>query len=242
MSAIVLLLESESKISGSGKLALTDIRRLVFDRLNTGGKKLNAQELRNAQNPGPFNDAIIDLSRYRLFTDVFGIPAYTEKNPEEVYVNPVRQKNNLYNTMRDCELVLRYFALKDSENIRGSMKAMLDRAMDLRLTSDQAEIAKKEFREQFQFLYDLFRGKPFAVPLLDGREKVSAAIYDSAMVAANKNWSRRHEILANQERVNLRMSKALENSNEYEVLIGRGNTADSVKARIELLETILLAS
>lgn len=198
ISAIVLLMESELEISGHGTLALTDIRRLVFDRLNTGGMKLNAQELRNAQNPGPFNDAIVELSRYSLFTEVFGIPAYTEKDPEDYYINPERQKNSLYSTMKDCELVLRYFALRDPDNIRGSMKSMLDRAMEVRLTPDQADLAKKEFREQFKFLYDLFGKNPFAVPSrVDGRERVSAAIYDAAMVAANRNWLHRDEIAKN---------------------------------------------
>lgn len=198
ISAIVLLMESESEISGQGTLALTDIRRLVFDRLNTGGMKLNAQELRNAQNPGPFNDAIVELSRYSLFTEVFGIPAYTEKDPEDYYINPERQKNNLYSTMKDCELVLRYFALRDPDNIRGSMKSMLDRAMEARLTPGEADLAKKEFKEQFKFLYDLFEKNPFAVPSrADGRERVSAAIYDAAMVAANRNWLHRDEIVKN---------------------------------------------
>lgn len=243
ISAIVLLMESESEISGHGTLALTDIRRLVFDRLNTGGMKLNAQELRNAQNPGPFNDAIVELSRYSLFTEVFGIPAYTEKDPEDYYINPERQKNSLYSTMKDCELVLRYFALRDPDNIRGSMKSMLDRAMEVRLTPDQADLAKKEFREQFKFLYDLFGKNPFAVPSrVDGRERVSAAIYDAAMVAANRNWLHRDEIAKNRGKVVSRMKEAIDSDVEYEVLIGRGNTAESVKDRIDLLQKILLAS
>ncbi|MBK5945628.1 hypothetical protein CCR83_03975 [Rhodobacter veldkampii DSM 11550] len=243
ISAIVLLMESESEISGQGTLALTDIRRLVFDRLNTGGMKLNAQELRNAQNPGPFNDAIVELSRYSLFTEVFGIPAYTEKDPEDYYINPERQKNNLYSTMKDCELVLRYFALRDPDNIRGSMKSMLDRAMEVRLTPEKADLAKKEFREQFKFLYDLFGKNPFAVPSrADGRERVSAAIYDAAMVAANRNWLRRDEIVKNRDKVISRMKEVIDSGVEYEVLIGRGNTAESVKDRIDLLQKILLAS
>lgn len=243
ISAIVLLMESESEISGQGTLALTDIRRLVFDRLNTGGMKLNAQELRNAQNPGPFNDAIVELSRYSLFTEVFGIPAYTEKDPEDYYINPERQKNSLYSTMKDCELVLRYFALRDPDNIRGSMKSMLDRAMEVRLTPDQADLAKKEFREQFKFLYDLFGKNPFAVPSrVDGRERVSAAIYDAAMVATNRNWLHRDEIAKNRGKVISRMKEAIDSDVEYEVLIGRGNTAESVKDRIDLLQKILRAS
>ena len=99
ISAIVLLMESESEKPAQGKLSRTDIRRLVFDRLNTGGMKLNPHEIRNSLNPGSFNDAIIRLSRVRLFTNVFGIPAYTENDIEDFYENPKRQKNSLYSSM-----------------------------------------------------------------------------------------------------------------------------------------------
>ena len=55
----------------------------------------------------------LSLSREKTFTTIFNIPAY-ELNSDGNEVNLVsRQKNNLFATMRDCELVLRYFALKD---------------------------------------------------------------------------------------------------------------------------------
>ena len=41
VAAIILLLESETTEHSSGNLTLTDIRRFIFDRLNTGGTKLN---------------------------------------------------------------------------------------------------------------------------------------------------------------------------------------------------------
>src|SRR5262249_3080686 len=143
LSAIVLLLESEPG-RVPGHLSLTDIRRFIFDRLNTGGTKLNPQEIRNALNPGAFNKVIIDLTRNLQFTRVFGIPNYIEADPNDYYENPDRQKNSLYSTMGDCQLVLRYFALKDPENIRGSMKSMLDRAMDTDITEQQGDTFKAE--------------------------------------------------------------------------------------------------
>jgi hypothetical protein len=241
LSAIVLLMESESERPTQGKLSLTDIRRLVFDRLNTGGMKLNSQELRNAQNPGPLNDAIILLSRYDLFTEVFGIPPYTEKNPDDYYINPERQKNNLYNSMKDCELVLRYFALKDSSNIRGSMKAMLDRAMEVRLTPQQALEAQEEYKCRFEFLYKLFDQRPFVLKSrTDGKERVSAAVYDAAMVALNRVWNRQIEIAADKAGVIQRMRSSNATESQYEVLVGRGNTADSIRDRLDLMQSILL--
>ena len=99
LSAIVLLLESETSESSSKALTLTDIRRFVFDRLNTGGTKLNSQEIRNALNPGDFNKTLIEITRLPLFTKVFDIPPYIETDPNDYYENPDRQKNNLYASM-----------------------------------------------------------------------------------------------------------------------------------------------
>jgi hypothetical protein len=241
LSAIVLLLESESERPAQGKLSLTDIRRLVFDRLNTGGMKLNSQELRNAQNPGPFNETVIALSRYDLFTEVFGIPAYTEANPEDYYINPERQKNSLYSSMKDCELVLRYFALKDSGNIRGSMKAMLDRAMEVRMSQEQAAGAEQDYKSRFSFLYNLFNSKPFILrSSTDAKERVSAAVYDAAMVAADRLRGRWDDIVADKVNVLERMTAANATPARYEILVGRGNTAESVRDRIDLMKNILI--
>jgi len=243
LSAVVLLLESESERPAQGKLSIADIRRLVFDRLNTGGMKLNAQELRNAQNPGALNESIVSLSRYDLFTSVFGIPPYTEENPEDYYINPDRQKNTLYNSMKDCELVLRYFALKDVNNIRGSMKAMLDRAMENQISRDQANDLEINYKSRFSFLHELFDGQPFVIrSAKDGREIVSAAVYDAAMVAIDQLWEQRQIITGDKEGVKARLSTANADAKNYDILVGRGNTAEFVRLRIDLLKNILLPS
>lgn len=242
ISAIVLLLESEAEKT-QGRLTLTDIRRFIFDRLNTGGTKLNPQEIRNALNTGDFNKVIIDLTRFKLFTDVFDIPPYIETDPNEYYENPQRQKNILYSTMGDCQLVLRYFALRDEGNIRGSMKSMLDRAMECKATKDEGEALKLEFMERFTFLYDLFEGAPFALPPDDkGHVRVSAAIYDAAMVAINDLWAIRGDILNDAIEVRKRMLEATGDTTKMSVLTGQGNTAKAVKDRINLLRQIFRPS
>lgn len=240
ISAIVLLMESESEKIAEGSLSRTDIRRLVFDRLNTGGMKLNPQEIRNALNPGPFNEAIIRLSRMKLFTDVFGIPAYTENDVKDFYENPARQKNSLYSSMRDCELILRYFALKDDENIRGSMKSMLDRAMEVEFSQEQADAAEKEFSILFEFCFDLFDGRPFEISA-SGEEKstVSAALYDACMVAAGRLVDSLAEIIADKDNIQQRLADAVQDEDQYEIIVGRGNTAEAVRDRINLLHNIL---
>ncbi|WP_206201827.1 hypothetical protein, partial [Pseudomonas viridiflava] len=109
------------------------------------------------------------------------IPPYVESEPKDYYENPERQKNTLYASMGDCQLVLRYFALRDEDNIRGSMKSMLDRAMASRVkvTEDHAEALGEEFNEVLSAAVEIFGPKPFLLPADDkGRRRISSALYD----------------------------------------------------------------
>lgn len=238
LSAIVLLLESDSD-GAQSKLSMTDIRRFIFDRLNTGGTKLNPQEIRNALNPGPLNFGIIELTRGGVFTTIFDIPPYVETDPNDYYENPQRQKNALYSSMADCQLVLRYFELKDGENIRGSMKSMLDRAMEKTLDHGEVVMLKVEYTTRLTFLFELFNRKPFLLPPDEkGRERVSAALYDSSMVAINDVWSERDQVLADADGVRSRLAETLADPQQLPILTGQGNTAQAVRDRIALMKKI----
>lgn len=241
LSAIVLLLESDSEKTAAERLTLTDIRRFIFDRLNTGGTKLNQQEIRNALHPGHFNKMLIDLTRFTEFTRVFDIPPYTEADPNEYYENEERQKNSLYATMGDCQIVLRYFALRDHQNIRGSMKSMLDRTMQegTKISADVARELATEFKERFLFLFQLFDGEPFLLlPDEKKRVRVSAALYDAAMVAINNLWPHQEKIMADKNGVQMRLNAALGKPESAIIVTGRGNTAQAVRDRIALLELV----
>jgi hypothetical protein len=218
---------------------MTDIRRFIFDRLNTGGTKLNPQEIRNALNPGYFNDLIIEITRDKIFTEVFDIPQYTETNPNDYYESPLRQKNLLYSTMGDCQLVLRYFALKDDTNVRGSMKSILDRAMQRKITKDEADSLKIEYLERFYFLYDVFEHKPFRLPADEkGHERISASIYDGSMVAIDQLWGFQTEIRQDQDNVRVRMQAAMRDASQLGILTGQGNSANAIRERISLIKSI----
>ena len=241
LSAIVLLLESE--LASGSAISIADIRRFVFDRLNTGGTRLNPQEIRNAIYPGNFNRALVEMSRLQVFTDVFEIPSYTEADPNDYYENEQRQKNTLYATMGDLQLVLRYFALRDEENIRGSMKSMLDRAMEVRvdMTNDDANSARAEFESRFALLDRLFDGRPFRLqPDEHGRTRISAALYDASMVALQRSWERKADIEADKNAIQTRLGKALSNNDKQALLTGQANTAQAVRDRIAFMGSILL--
>jgi hypothetical protein len=243
LSAIVLLLESDSERDPENKFTIVDIRRFIFDRLNTGGTKLNAQEIRNAIYPSPFNKAIVELARNEVFTDIFNIPPYVETNPNDYYENPARQKNALYASMGDCQLVLRYFALRDSRNIRSSMKSMLDRAMEdrMQLSIDTVADLKREFVDNLTKARDIFGPKPFYLPPDEkGRVRISAALYDATLVAIQRQSKNSSIFSAKASSIKERLAKEFKNTDSGPILTGQGNTAQAVKDRIELLEKILL--
>lgn len=245
LSAIVLLLESDSEKSSDNNFSITDIRRFVFDRLNTGGTKLNAQEIRNAIFPGEFNKIIVNLTRNNIFTNIFGIPAYTESDPVEYYENPLRQKNTLFSSMGDCQLVLRYFALRDDANIRGSMKAMLDRAMSERVSISQEEAAElsEEYETRIELAFEIFGPKPFLLPPDEkGRTRLSAALYDASMVALNRLYVNKAALVSRKETIKDRLAEILMQPARVHILTGQGNTAQAVRERISLIEKIMTES
>lgn len=79
--------------------SIPEVKYEVFYRLNTGGIKLNAQEIRNSAFSGNLNDLIVKLSQTDEFYDLLGI----KNKPDSRY----------FKEMKDAELVTRYFAFRD---------------------------------------------------------------------------------------------------------------------------------
>lgn len=221
-----------------------DVRKLVFERLNTGGAHLTRQELRNCLNPGALNDLIIELSSDQLFTDIWGIPAHKNR----VYVHGktaiALRRNKLYSRMQDCELVLRFFALRDRENIKGSVRSMLDRCIEDGLTASADEILalKSDFRTRLDLAWRTFGGNVFRYRNEQNKWKPSIPLYDAVMVALDTLWGASDRILAEKAKVVQAVDALLSKKAAYEVIIGRPNTATAVKKRIDLLIKVMKAA
>ena len=232
VSAIVLLLESDQAYPGILDVRPNDLRRHVFGRLNTGGVNLNPHEVRNAMNPGPLKEALDRMSQLSEFTEAFGIPAYDPDNQE----NEQRIKNTLYSTMKDCELALRFVALREEDQIRGSMKDILDRAMEKKLSEKEADTLVEEFRERLEFLTKLFENRPFRIED-PGQSSgyVYAGLYDASMIALDRRWDRREAILERASIIRKELRLAFEDEEQHKILTGQRNTANTVRERISLV-------
>ena len=112
--------------------------------------------------------------------------------------------------------------------------------METQLAEEEANAAADDYRQRFDFLYRLFGSKPFVIASkADRRNKVSFALYDASMVAIDRLWDKKTDILKKRRDVSKRLKDALKDWEKYELIVGRRNTADAVKGRIQLLETIL---
>lgn len=233
LSAVVLLAESRNDHDDG-----IDVRRALFDRLNTGGIQLNPQELRNALHPGRLNALLIRLARSDDFTSVWGIPPYApgeEKEPSDALL-----KNPLFSSLADAELVLRFFALKDAirKGRTGSLRAILDGYMEREqnLSSEEALRLEVMFLRSLLALREIFGTETFRLP---SNRRLSRPLYDALMIALSDMDE--GEVKSRAGSVRDALHRALQDDESYEVLVGRGNTIASVHERVDLAVELLKA-
>lgn len=232
INAVVLLAETMKDDNEE-----MDIRKILFKRLNTGGVQLNPQELRNALYPGAFNELISELSRHDIFTEAWGIPQHTDDEAENP--SPSLLKNTLFKSMADCELVLRFFGIKRliTLNLGGSLRSILDRTAKANQFLDKTDLSilKADFEESITGLSNIFGDALFVIP---STGKLSRPLYDAFMVA----YSLVHkDTLASKDVILERLNSISSNEDKYDILTGKGNTTESIKERVELAKSILLA-
>ena len=114
----------------------------VFERINTGGRALMPQEIRNCVNQGNFNDLLFKLNTKPEWRNLFG---KEEEDPR----------------MRDLEFILRFLALdtdyiKNNETSAISLKKYLNEFMGSEESQcpDIIEKRKQKFDSVIEFIYE----------------------------------------------------------------------------------------
>jgi Protein of unknown function DUF262 len=243
LSAIVLLRESRTALRDSQTSRVLELRKFVFERLNTGGKQLNAQEIRNAIYSGRFNDLIVELTRNNLFTRIWGIPPYSPQYSDTDYESPERKRNSLYRTMGDCQIVLRFFALRKEDDIRGSMRSILDHCMERNLALSEQNAARyaSEYIERLNLADEIFGGDTFKLTRTPD-ERPSESMYDAVMIALDRLWEYRHQLLLGRERIQNAYWGELDSPEKIERFSGRANTAADIRTRIASMTALFQAA
>jgi hypothetical protein len=232
LSSIVIIRESTS----APEEALF-LKQKTFERLNTGGVDLSQQEVRNCLYHGEFNSLLLELARYPIFAEAWGIP--TDDNNPELLAN-----NNLYKKMEDIELVLRFFALRNVDHFRRGMEGFLDLYMmkSLSFSAEDIFFLKDIFLQTINLAHEIYEDhlfKPFDPKSGRWKENSYKAYYDAVMVGFSRHLHEAEMLIVQKDKV-IEETKRLFEKEESRLLTGGGKTKAEIQERIDIFDKMLL--
>ncbi|MFF6917622.1 DUF262 domain-containing protein [Streptomyces sp. NPDC012466] len=209
-----------------------ELKYEVFTRLNSGGERLELQEVRNVAFRGPLNDLIYELAESPFLRQQLKITS---------------TKSAAYADMTDAEYVLRYFTLRESwDSFSGSLSRSMDDFMirNKGRGEDFREDLRNKFVDALEMCRRIWGKNSYRRPTGPGvwRDQTLAGMYDAQMVAVS--------MLTDEERL-----RAIRNSAHIATLTEREflsdpkfekavrvatNTPSSVAYRIEKVYQILV--
>lgn len=157
LSSLILLKET-----ANSKAKAEEMKQLVFERINSGGAKLEYQESRNALHSGKFNDLAIELSRNEYFCRIFDIPISDSPMNETDEL----AGNTMYKTMADVEMVVRFFAMRYLNEYEGiSLKVFFDKFTDSanKLPQLVLDNYRKLFEKTIKLVYEIYKEQAFCL-------------------------------------------------------------------------------
>lgn len=224
ISSIVIVAES----TADSEQAMF-LKRVTFERINTGGVDLSAQEVRNCLYQSEFNDLLIESSENEQFKRSLGI----EDNDASVYKK-----------MEDVELVLRFFALRSLDYFKGNIKSFLTSYMikmkENSLSSEEKKSLKDIFNRTIALACNLYGDKPFQPPSGTGYARTFyKAYYDAVMVGLSHNLEHSLQLLDCRDRVR-KATQELFCQPDSNIFTGKGkDTREGIGERISRFDTLL---
>lgn len=215
LSSIILLNETAADPEQAAFL-----KKLVFERLNSGGVRLSGQETRNAVYDGPLNDLCLRLSRITELRSVLGTPldpsGPTEPDPdsddevdhgglqvgldaEGVEVTAAGLK--LFRAMDDVEIVLRFFAYRHFDKFPQGLNKIaqfLDEFLVRGNRFDDSTLLEYEriFIDNIVFWHVV--GGPVAFQVKSSNRHFSKIAYDALMYASSALSAEQRDVLLSQ--------------------------------------------
>ena len=219
----------------------TLLRQQVFERLNTGGVALSQQEVRNCLYQGPFNSLLFDLAKSPSFRRAWNLPPAA--SDEEVNPSALLLLNQFYVSMRDVEVVLRFFALRHAAQYQRGMQGFLSLFMVKAAAFDanDLEILRGLFSQTLDVVTTVFGEKPFQpwdAKTHTWSPRPHVAYADAVMVGASRCLDVADALVARRDRV-VEATKELFETHEDGTFTGRGNTKADVNERIDLFADML---
>jgi hypothetical protein len=127
ISSIILLKETAVDEAQAAKR-----KKMVFERLNSGGAELSHQEARNAVCGGPLNGLCLKLSENKTFRQMWRIPSDpkpAEDNKEKAYESSYESAQSgarMFEKMEDVELVPRFLACRKIEHFNPGLNKITE--------------------------------------------------------------------------------------------------------------------
>ena len=239
ISSIILLQES-AKTESKAKF----MKQMVFERINSGGVKLEPQETRNALYDGKMNQLCSQLSRNKNLCYFLKIP-----NDDEVKEGKLNdlQNNEIYRKMGEVEYVLRFFAMRQLE---GYSQRKLSEFLDFYLNKanqfddNLLENLKRIFEETIELAYDLLGECAFYMyrkRTMKGERakwswysRTTTTIYDPMMQSLSKLIKKKKILLSHKTDVRKEIKEFYKA--HYDVFEGRNNNKSDIEQRIVLLD------
>lgn len=243
ISTITLLKESAKTSSKADSM-----KKMVFERLNTGGVKLEPQEIRNALYDGCFNQLCIELSEFEDFRKLWNIkPSPIETNNEDLETEEdavIFANDSLYKRMYDVELVLRFFAMRHVDKMQGQLSLFLDNCLinGNKYTESLRNELSEIFKKTMSLAYSMFSEYAFCQYKIQRGKyswtKPQRAVYDP-MCLVITNYLDELALLqfdiGNNQKLLEKMFK--ENSDSFN---GKKQSKSDIIARCGIIEKVIL--
>lgn len=239
LSSIILLKETAKSKEEADKL-----KQLVFERINSGGVKLEDQESRNALYPSNFNKLIIKLARNKYFCTIFDIPIPTER--ENIIANQLDQElvdNPAFSKMKDVEQVLRFFAMRHVDSYEGMpLRLFLDKFSEaaMNLSDNVLNHYESLFNDTIELAYKIYKDRTFAIWKKGANEewiwknRPTNLVYDPMMYVLSTLLDKKVSLLAKREDIIQRTRDCMQSHDA--LFNGRNTTKSYILQRIALFE------
>lgn len=169
----------------------------IFERLNTGSVKLEAQEIRNATIRGYINEKLKELSKLKEFKKLIQVAVDEKKSdldePAKTKPEPTRVSK-----MEDRELVLRFMTLSQnyfSEEMSQGMGRFLTKKMkDFNAQpNSEIDVLGEDFKEVMKIILQSFGPRAFGKQALNEQElkyvsNFNVAVFDALSQAVFYNY------------------------------------------------------
>lgn len=257
LSSIILLQETARDQKEAIRL-----KQLVFERINSGGEKLEPQESRNALYNGPLNQLCIKLARTPSFCRMWGIP--TESNqakpdiPNQLQADfyddldseneptDALQSNAMYKKMQDVELVLRFFAYRQLSTIeQGRLQDFLDMYLKFGNLFSHELIDQFEelFTETCNFIFEVLGDRAFFLRrkrkngTWNWFERPTKVLYDPLMYAFCKHIPNKQRLTPKAAIIRAQLENLYEE--QADAFEGRSTNQQDIFTRMMILEKFL---